>query len=83
MMKKFEDFKITPEENIFYNELAEKYDLEQNYEYLIANKDGKKIFIPKWRRIPLKEGEDFVGIEKYIEQILGVKAEEKTSAEDK
>lgn len=83
MMKKFEDFKITPEENIFYNELAEKYGLEQNYEYLIAEKDGKKIFIPKWRKIPVKEGKDSLDIEKYIEETLGIKPKEEAGAEDK
>lgn len=73
MIRKFENPKQTPERITFYDELAKKYGLEQNSEYLIAKKDDKKIFIPKWRRIPINEGKDSLEIEKYIELILGIK----------
>ncbi len=41
-MKDFEAGKYNPEEQEFFDELAEKYGLEQDPEYLILKKNGKK-----------------------------------------
>ncbi len=67
IMKDFE--KYTPEDIKFFNELAEKYGLQQNIEYLIITKEKKKIYVPKWRVIPSEDGPS-IKIEEYIKELL-------------
>ncbi len=65
-LKDFEAGKYNPEEQEFFDELAEKYGLEQDPEYLILKKNGKKTFIPKKHKIPTKNG--LIGLDDLIQK---------------
>jgi len=53
----------------FFDDLAERYGLEQDSEFLILTNGSKKSFIHKRRKIPIKNG--LVEIEEYIKQLMG------------
>ncbi len=69
MKEEIKEFKKYSAEDIkFFDALAEEYGLEQDAEFLIVNKDGKKTFIPKAREIPTKSGS--VKIRELIERAI-------------
>lgn len=65
-IKNFE--KYSPKDIKFFDGLAEEYGLEQDAEFLILNKEGKKTFIPKAREIPTKSGS--IKIRELIERAI-------------
>jgi hypothetical protein len=59
--------KYSKEDIDFFNELAERYGLEQNADqFIFLKKNGNKVFIPKWYEIPTKSGK--IKIEDALEK---------------
>ncbi len=74
MKEEIKNFEKYSQKDIeFFDGLAEEYGLEQDIEFLIVNKNGKKTFIPKAREIPTKHGS--VKIKKLIERAIKEEAE--------
>lgn len=73
MSEKFEQSKKYSEEEVeFFNNLADKYNLEQTPDQLVLTKGTKKTYIPKWHHIPL-ENNSSIEIEEFIKKIIGEK----------
>ena len=69
-IKRYE--KYSPEDIKFFNQLAEKYGMNQTIEYLILkNEDGREHYIPKMYKIPSKDNpKEGIEIEVFIKNLL-------------
>ena len=69
-MENSEQFrKYTQEDVEFFDDLASRYGLEQDEEFLIIKRGDKEVHIPKWYKIPTENGGS-LDIEELIQKRL-------------
>jgi predicted DNA-binding ArsR family transcriptional regulator len=68
----YNEGKFSPEDVKFFNNLVEKYNLDQNIEEIIIKKGTREIHLLKRRKMFI-QGQGWVSIEDRIGQILNEK----------